>query len=194
MRDAGEVVARAKAVLGKLDEGVRDCLQVEVTDAPKMVQRIHASKVLALDSYARGDRETWARQVGHHLEHLDRSDPELCMRYAQHMAKVGRAYEAIRWADTALENRSVWTAATHVERVESLYELRARAAMQIWEQADRVATASPGRANDDARDLARGRAKELSRAWLDYARAAERPTERALALCTAAAGTQTYCQ
>lgn len=182
-----------KAVLGKLSREVVDCLVIEVEEAPKMVQRIYASELLLTQRFAMGDRKGWARQAAYHLDRLDRSDPNLAYKFALTQLRADQPIEAIRWAEVALENRSVWTGETHVVRVDSLHKIRAQAAHQLWTSAEAAALADPTAATRAGSAEARGRAKEHARAWLEYARVAGRPTDKALALCTAAAGTEAYC-
>jgi hypothetical protein len=41
----------------------------------------------ALDAEARGDKAEWQRLMKRHLEDIDRSDPNLCLKYAMFLSR-----------------------------------------------------------------------------------------------------------
>jgi hypothetical protein len=131
-----------------------------------------------------------------HLEDIDRSDPNLCMKYAVHLSRggVGRAHGVIRWADYALENKQVWSGATYTKNVDSLYKLRAQAANRLWQDAEAKFVAERNEANEGAAAKYRGTAKDYAREWLDYARASGGDIKQPMALCVSAAGSKEFCE
>lgn len=133
-----------------------------------------------------------------HLNSIDRSDPNLCFKYAKHLSKggVSRAHGVIKWADYALENKSRWSGSTYTSRVYALYQLRAEAAARIWEQRTKdLVNASSNRDELQAKEeAARSRAKQYAREWLDFAKASGQDIKKPRALCVSAAGSKKFCE
>ena len=148
--------------------------------------------LLLADAWHKGDRAGWERLVRRHLDDIDPADPDISYKYANYLVRLGpdRARSAYRWANVALENRTVWTGATYTTRVSSLYKIRAASAQHMW----RSALSAPGGGTAEAdryRDLTRVAARE----WLEYAREVGSADEAtASELCREAAGNASYCE
>ncbi len=193
----GDLMAlEPQAMLGKLKEpGIR-CLEDSLRTAQKQTVKDKISRVLMADAYAKGEPERWEVMAKRHLETIDRSDPDLCYKYALSVfntAPADKMDEALRWADVALENRSIWSGDVFVQRVFSLYKLKAMAAQKKWAWLEAEFVRAPTEANNAAKEEARNQTKTLSREWLEYARSASKDTTLALQMCMSAAGTETYC-
>lgn len=185
------------AMSGQLDPETRRCLEARVDAEPQQTTRDKVSRVLLANAENAGDRAEWERLLKRHLEDISRSDPDLCYKYAAHLAKggAGRASGVIRWADAALENKQAWAGSTFRSRVYTLLKLRAEAASRLWDAAEQAYVTGDGDAESAARaERARGQAKDYAREWLDYARASGQDTRAALALCVSAAGNKAFCE
>jgi hypothetical protein len=158
-----------------------------------MTQRSAISRVLMVDAFAKNDRATHDTLLAHHLEHIDQSDPDLCLRQALVMSRKGSPMSAIRWADVALENRAVWTGSSYVRKVSSTYKLRAAMAQARW-QALGKEEALPSAEQNQKIDAARALTKTLAREWLDYTRSADLDANAALELCLSASGSKAFCR
>src|SRR5690606_26170961 len=136
------------------------------------------SRVLMVNAFAKGDKATWERLVKRHLDEIDQSDPELCYKYAVHLSKSGpsRANGVIRWANTALDNRTVWQGDTYTSRVYTLYKLRAAAAQQLWQSAEKAHASEPTDATRKKAEDYRSQTKVLAREWYEYAKVAGKDT------------------
>jgi hypothetical protein len=143
-----------------------------------------------------GKPEEWERLMQRHLEDIERSDPDLCMRYAVHLHKQGleSEEEALRWSAYALENKQRWQGDDYIKRVNGLLRLRAEASNKLWRDAEERYTKEPTPEHDKATRQWRGEAMTSAREWLDYARASGGKTDQALLLCQTAAGTNEYCK
>ena len=185
----------ADAMVGGLSAAQVRCLEERVATTPRMTDKNTLSRVLMSHAFASGDREGWERLVQRHLDEIDQSDPDLCYKYALHLAKGGapRAPAVIRWADVALENRAMWTGSTYKNRVHSLLRLRARAALALWESAEAEHAEAPSVASQERVARTRNLTKVNAREWLDYARVAGKDPTVAEQLCSSAAGTDDYC-
>lgn len=183
------------ALLGTLDGAQIECLERRVDTETSQTTRDKVSRVLLVNADARGDELEWARLAARHLETIDRSDPDLCLKYALVLSRgdLEDAPDVLRWADIGLENKHRWTGPTFIARVYALYRLRAEAAARLWTEAELERVDDPSAADADELALLRGRAKNYAREWLDYARASQQPTERAQQLCESAAGTAAFC-
>ena len=188
-----------QALVGRLRTGQVGCLEERIATTSSQTGRGDISLVLMNNAEASRNMGEWERLVRRHLEEIDRSDPDICFKYARHLSlsgSVSRSYGVIKWAEYALENKSNWTGNTFKTRVYALYQMRAQAASRIWEQAKRdLINASSNRDELATKEeQARGRAKTFAREWLDYARASGQPTSVPMELCSTAAGTREYCQ
>ncbi len=184
------------AMMGKLSDGQIACIEASFAAAAKQTEKDKLSRILMTNAYSKGDQSTWAKLMKRHLEQVDQSDPDLCYKYALYLNKKGpsRAYGVIKWCNTALENRTVWTGDTYVSRVYSLYKLRAAAAQKLWKAAEEKHASAPDDSTSKAVDDARNQTKVFSREWYEYAKASGKDSSKALQLCVSAAGTADYCE
>ncbi|MBN1335793.1 MAG: hypothetical protein JXB39_07510 [Deltaproteobacteria bacterium] len=190
------VALESSALMGQLSGGQRSCLEDRLASAGRQTEKDKVSRVLLNDAEARGDKATWARLMKRHLEEIDRSDPDLCFKYAIYLSRldVGRANGVIRWADYALENKANWKGATYVSRVAALLKLKAEAANRIWQAAEEAYVESRTEENEAKATRYRNTTKAYAREWLDYARVSGQDTKNAMALCVSAAGNRQFCE
>jgi hypothetical protein len=148
------------------------------------------------NAFSKGDRKTWEQLVKRHLDEIDQSDPDLCYKYALHLARKGpgRASGVIRWANVALENRTVWTGDTYKARVNSLYKMRAAASQMLWQSAEQEHASAPSESTQSKIEKYRNMTKVNAREWYEYAKASGKDPTKALQLCMSAAGTSDYCE
>lgn len=192
------VALEPAALMGKLSESQKVCLEGRISSASTITQKDKISRVLLINAEASGNRKEWEKLARRHLEQFDRSDPNLCFKYAQHLSRggVGRAWGVIKWSDYALENKSQWSGTTYKTRVYALYQLKAEAAMKLWEDAnENLVDAGADRDEWAAKEEKyRGMAKDYSREWLDYARVSGQDVQKPMALCVSAAGSKKFCK
>ena len=192
------VTLEPAALMGKLNEAQRSCLEEKIRNTSTITQKDKISRVLLINAEASGSKKEWERLAKRHLEDIDRSDPNLCFKYAQHLSRggVGRAWGVIKWSDYALENKSQWSGTTYKTRVYALYQLKAEAAMKLWEDANKKLVDAGADRDEWAgkEEKYRGMAKDYSREWLDYARASGQDTKKPMSLCVSAAGSKKFCQ
>jgi len=183
------------ALLGRLSPAQRGCLESGIVASNRPTHQDHLSRILIANAWAAGDREEWERLARRHLDEIDRSDPDLAYKYAVHLSRKGpgSADAVLRWADTALENKTVWTGRVYTIRVNALLKLRAQAAHTTWRAAEDRYGEAPTDASQAARERARNRAKVIAREWYDYATSAGTNAAAARELCLSAAGTAEYC-
>lgn len=186
------------ALMGRLSPGQTQCLESKLVASDTQTQKDKISRVLLMNAEAAGNKQEWERLMKRHLEEIDRSDPDLCFKYALALSKggVSRAYGVIKWADYALENKSQWSGTTFKTRVYSLNQLRAEAAVKLWEDSTKKMLAASGEERDKLaaeEEKLRGMAKDYSREWLDYARASGQDVNKPMALCVSAAGSKKFC-
>jgi hypothetical protein len=184
------------AAMGKLSETLIGCLESRVLNDPKPTDKRKASQLLMADAWARSDKKGWETLVKRHLDDIDRSDPDLCFKYALYLSQqgVGRSSGVIRWSNVALENRMVWIGDVYTSRVYSLYKVRAAASQALWQQAEEE---HRNAGTDDTREKVekyRNLTKVNSREWYEYARDSGKDSTIALQLCMSAAGTADYCE
>ena len=184
------------AMLGRLSGGQIACLEASFAAAAKQTEKEKISLVLMANAYSSGDRATWEKLVKRHLDEVDQSNPDLCYKYALHLAKKGpsRSHGVIKWADVALENRTVWTGVTYQSRVTTLYKLKAAAGQKLWKQAEEKHAATNTDETRKMAEEARNMTKVYAREWYEYAKVAGKDTTSALQLCISAAGTRDYCE
>lgn len=190
------VAMESAASLGQLSRGQRNCLEKRISSERLQTKKDNISRVLIANAEVGNDQPEWERLMQRHLEAIDRSDPNLCFRYALYLHKdaVSRAPEAIKWADYALSNRQEWEGEEHVKRVSGLYRLRAEAASRLWEDAEQTYTASRSPESEAGSAKYRGWTMNYAREWLDYARAAAINIDAAYKLCLSASGTEGFCK
>ena len=184
------------AMMGSLRVGQVKCLDGRVNTESAQTSRDKLSRLLIVNAEASGNKSEWEKYVRRHLEDIDRSDPDLCFKYASHLAKGGArsASATIKWSEYALDNKARWTGNTFKTRVYSLYKIRAEAATKLWTDAEQTYTQNRTDENEQRSDKLRGQAKDFAREWLDYARVSGQDTKNAMALCASAAGNDTFCR
>ena len=184
-----------RAITGELSEVERACVEGRITAEKKQTTRDKLSRVLLIDADARGDTARWKDLAARHLDSIDRSDPDLCFRYALVLSRgsLDDAEDVVRWVDVALENKHQWEGPKHMARVYGLLQLKAEMSARLWAEAEADFLDERSDANSAEAELARGAAKTSAREWLDQARATEQSVDRARVLCEAAAGTPEAC-
>jgi len=190
------VALEGGALLGELGAGAYACLERALTAERMQTTRNKISRLLIIDAESRKDWDTWERLVQRHLEDIDRSDADLCLRYSVYLHKTGGidlAEDAIHWAGYALENKQNWSGDDYKRKVGGLHRLRAEAAHRLWTDAEKAYSADPNGQTDRMAKEFRGLAKGYSREWLDYARAAGQKTAQAYQLCLTASGAEMFC-
>jgi uncharacterized membrane protein YgcG len=185
-----------QAMLGKLNPEQAKCLEGRIADAAKQTDKDKISRVLMTNAYSSGDKKEWEKLIKRHLDEIDRSDPDLCYKYARHLSKKGpgSSYGVIKWADTALENRTMWTGSTYTSRVNSLYKLKAASAQKLWINAEKDLEAGSDDKTKAAQEKTKNMTKVFAREWYEYAKSAGKNANPALQLCISAAGTEDYCE
>ena len=126
------------------------------------------------------------------------ADVQLVAAFSTHLVSQGpsHALEADSWAREAVTRaQASLEGPDYVDMVDRMFKVRAVAANLAWQEAEGQLLDKPtsGRLQHDA-DASRRRAAVVAGDWLDYAVAAETPSEGfARALCVAAAVDPTYC-
>jgi hypothetical protein len=184
------------ALMGQLSPTLRECLETRLASADQQTVQNKISRVLMMDAEARRDHERMAMLLGRHLKDFDRSDPDLCFKYALVLSKKGieRSKEVIHWADYALENKQEWTRSTYKRRLFDLFKLRAETANKLWTHWDANYVKDRSGASQGQAESWRNTTKQYSREWLDYAKASKQRVKRARNLCITAAGTADFCE
>ncbi len=186
-----------QAMLGQLRPGQAKCIEGRIGTEGAQTMKDKLSRVLIANAEGKGDKAEWERLVKRHLEDIDRSDPDMCFKYATQLSRggVGRATGVIRWADYALENKQKWSGATYTKRVYDLYRMKAEAANKLWADAEETfATKEHTDENEAKAAKWRGTTKDFAREWLDYAKASGQDTKNAMAICVSAAGNKSFCE
>lgn len=184
-----------KAMLGQLTEPQRACLDAVASNLSlRATVRSKASWPLLVDARSSDRPADWERLARRHLDEIERSEPYLALGYAIHLYRRGAdASAVVQWSDVALDNRTQWTGDDYVHRTETLRGLKARAAGKRWQALEEAK--ARGEAVDPG-ELQRWRTSTVTfaREWYDYARSAGKRTDKALALCISAAGTEDACR
>lgn len=183
------------AIIGQLSATQIRCLDELLREAERQTFKDKISRVLLNDAWAKGDEHRWEGIARRHLETIDRSDPDMCYKFAYYLAERGpdKADEAMRWADIALDNRSIWEGDLYVRRVYALMQIRAVAAEKKWAYLEKEYIRAPSEAKQNEANEARNEAKTLAREWLEYAKGSQTEAELPRQLCMAAAGTTDFC-
>lgn len=183
------------AMMGKLKDPEIRCLDQSLRQADRQTVKDKISRVLLADAWAKGDAHRWEGIARRHLEEIDRSDPDMCYKFARYLLDTApdNMDECMKWADVALDNRARWTGDLHVKRVYALYKLKASAAHKKWTWLEEEFVKAPSFELEEAKKEARNLTKTLAREWLEYARSSGRDTSVAMQLCSSAAGTMDFC-
>ncbi len=185
-----------QALVGALRGGQIACLEQRIVEDKLMTDKEKVSRVLLVDAEVKKDLARWEQLMSRHLQDIDQSDPDLCFKYTIYLSRKGmeNAENVIIWGTRALERKDNWSGRLYEKKVYALHQLRAEAGMHMWQQAEQRYLQARSLKAEDATDIARGKAKEYARAWLDYARASDQETEVPLKLCLSAAGAMDYCE
>lgn len=184
------------AMSGTLSPEQTACIESKITMSSRQTERDKLSRVLLANAESRGDVAEWMRLAERHLQDVDRSDPDLCFRYALTLSRTGTledGEEVLHWIGYALENKQAWEGPTYISRVYNLFRLQAEVATRMWIDAEQDYQDERSEENAVNAEDFRGLAKNAAREWLDYARASGQDPERAYALCQAAAGSPNFC-
>ncbi len=184
------------AMSGALTTEQIACVESKIAMSQKQTERDKLSRVLLANADSRADTEEWMRLTARHLEEIDRSDPDLCFRYALTLSRTGtleEGEEVLKWIGYALENKQAWQGPTYMSRVYNLYRLQAEVATRMWIDAEQDFQEERSEENSLNAEEFRGFAKNTAREWLDYARVSGQDPDRAYSLCQAAAGSPNFC-
>jgi len=184
------------AMLGQLTDAQIRCLDEALKNAERQTVKDKISRVLLNDAWAKGDEHRWEGIARRHLETIDRSDPDMCYKFAYYLVERGpdKMDEAMKWADVALENRAVWEGDLHVKRVYALEKIKTEAAQKKWMWLESEYNKAPSEELLHAADEARNQTKTLAREWLEYAKQSGKDTTLPLQICISAAGTAEFCE
>jgi len=184
------------AAEGGLSTETIACLDHALRLAGKQTTKDSLSRLLMADAWAKGDLHRWEGAVRRHLLEIDSSDPDLAYLLAVQLRKQGAAtaFEAIRFAELALENHQRWGAEVHAERIATLLRLRALAAADLWYHYEEELLIEKSPENTDQVDRWRSMTKMCSREWLEHAWKAGDDVRAPYDLCVSAAGTLSYCE
>jgi len=186
-----------QAMLGQLRTGQVKCIEGRIGTEGAQTMKDKLSRVLIANAEGKGDKVEWERLVKRHLEDIDRSDPDMCFKYATQLSRggTGRAQGVIRWSDYALDNKQRWSGTTYTKRVYDLYRLKTEAANKLWTDAEETyATKEHTDENEATAAKWRGQTKDFAREWLDYAKASGQDTKSAMAICVSASGNRAFCE
>ena len=183
------------AMMGRLKDGEIRCLDDTLKAAEMQTFKDKISRVLMADAWAKSDQHRWEALVRRHLNEVDRSDPNLCYKFALHLSKQSGEFadESMKWIDVALENRTHWKGELYTRRVNSLRKLKAYAAQKKWQWLEVEFSKKPSEEIQANAAKARNQAKTYAREWLEYAKEAGKDYTQALQLCISAAGTEAFC-
>jgi len=184
------------ALSGMLSDAQIRCLEDRLKESERQTAKNKLSVVLMNDAWIKGDEHRWEGITRRHLEEIDRSNPDMCYKFAYILSKMGpdKMDEAMKWADVALDNRSRWEGDTHVKRVYALYKIKTIAAQRKWEWLEQKYTKDPSEELLDEKDEARNLTKTMAREWLEYARQAGQDETVPYNLCVSSSGTSDYCE
>lgn len=183
------------ALSGMLSDPQIRCLEDRLKESERQTAKNKLSVVLMNDAWIKGDEHRWEGITRRHLEEIDRSNPDMCYKFAYILSKQGpdKAEEAMKWADVALDNRSRWEGETHVKRVYALHKIKTTSAQRKWEWLEEKYTKDPSEDLLKEKDESRNQAKTLAREWLEYARQANQDETIPYGLCVSASGTSDFC-
>jgi len=174
------------ATKGALNKEEIDCLETAYAKSEQQTKKNKISRVLLVNAYAYSTKE-WARLMERHLAEVDQSDPDLAYLWAIYKHNNGaeaHADEVVKWTETALERRDVWSGDLYVGRVYGLMKLRSLASSIVWKASEAKFAAGDDSIDTDA---IRNGVKTYAREWVDFAKVSGRDPTEALELCLSAA-------
>ncbi len=160
------------AMLGKLTDYEIRSLEEIIAQAETPQAKQAPSRLLMVNAFSLGDKDTWEGLIERHLNEVDATDPDLAYKYALHLSKKGPASTdaVLHWSGVALEHKDAWTGLTLSTRVYNLHKLRAKAALAGWEAARAADASESTDATRAAAERARERTAQMAQAWLDAAK------------------------
>ena len=182
------MLLEGSAMMGELSADDKSCLESKISSGIPLTQKRDVSLLLINNAQASRNMSEWGSLVGRHLQRYDQSDPLICMSYAFYLSKkgVGSASKVIKWSESALANKQQWQGAEYKKNVNALYGMRAQAAVQLWQNADKKLIEDNSEVNKQKAEKFRGQAKNFSKEWLDYAKASGQDTKSPMSLCVSA--------
>ena len=183
------------AMLGQLSDPQIRCLDDRLKESERQTAKNKLSIVLMYDAWSKGDEHRWEGVTRRHLNEIDRSNPDLCFKFAYFLSKqnADKMDEAMMWADVALENRSRWEGDLHTKRVYALHKIKTNASQRKWTWLEEEYTKEPSEDLFAQIEETRNQTKTLAREWLEYARQSGQDETVPNTVCKSAAGTEGYC-
>ncbi len=184
------------AMLGQLSDAQIRCLDDRLKESEKQTAKNKLSIVLMYDAWSKGDEHRWEGVTRRHLNEIDRSNPDLCFKFAYFLSKqnASKMDEAMMWADVALENRARWEGDLHMKRVYALHKIKTNASQRKWTWLEEEYIKSPTEDLLGEIEETRNQTKTLAREWLEYARQSGQDETVPYQVCRSAAGTDGYCE
>ncbi|MEZ4236745.1 MAG: hypothetical protein R3F59_11435 [Myxococcota bacterium] len=195
--ECGDLVGfETTALMGELKRDDVRCLDDAIRTSDRQTQKGKISRVLLNDAWARGEEHRWEALARRHLMEIDRSDPDMCYRFAYYLIDRGpeKMDEAQKWAQVALDNRRVWEGDLYVKRVYALMKIKTLAAQKKWTWLESEYARKPSEDLSKQATEARNDTKTLAREWLEYALGSGTDATAPLEICRSAAGTGDYCE
>ncbi|MFT5682059.1 MAG: hypothetical protein ACI8RZ_002977 [Myxococcota bacterium] len=139
---------------------------------------------------------TLDEHIERHIAQANCADPAVCFAIAMYLSRKGhtRAEEVIKWADEALDYRTIWNDETYNTRVNALLKVRALAASEAWIQAEMQNAIESSDQSHTAIEQTRGRTQTFARQWYVFADTVHAETAQPMGLCVSAAGSPEYCE
>lgn len=183
------------AMLGQLSDAQIRCLDDKLKESQRQTAKNKLSIVLMYDAWSKGDEHRWEGVTQRHLNEIDRSNPDLCFKFAYFLSKQNaeKMDEAMMWADVALENRARWEGDLHMKRVYALHKIKTNASQRKWTWLEEEYTKEPTEELLSDIEETRNQTKTLAREWLEYARQSGQDETVPYNVCMSAAGTEGYC-
>ena len=186
-----------EAMMGELTADAIACLEAQLRLERLQSQKAHISTLLLNNDFNKKNWDSWELRVRNHLRNIDRSQPDMTFAFALYLHNKGSEYykEALYWTDYTFETRNQWPEGQdYIDKSNKLYQIRSQLALEIWMETEKAYTKERTAELDQLSREARGRAKDLSREWLDYARQAELPTGDAFNMCMSTSPDPEYCK
>jgi len=122
-----------RAMLGRLDESIVDCLFTRSHSAQDPM-RDESSRILMVQLWASDQGETWSEQIAYHLDEIDDTDPSLLFKYGLRLSsEKGNAEEILRVSEKALNHGDRFSDKVRKHRIRNIVRLQARASQELLE-------------------------------------------------------------
>jgi serine/threonine-protein kinase len=170
---------------GRLRAADRSCLAQQARNpALSQTDRGKLGRITLVDAQARCKAgqgcADYEREQPWYFEDIDQSDADMMLAWALYQKKQGRSADARVWARKSLANKHQWVGRTRIDRLDTLYRLDALAAADLW-------------GADPRNEARRNEAKEAAANWAEFRSEVRLPTDAAMDLCIAAAGSAGPC-